>query len=38
VRNWCATTLAIFNLHEFEPISTAANVGMGGWALSASGE
>src|ERR1035438_10060978 len=25
----CATTLAIFNLHEFEPISIAANVGIG---------
>jgi hypothetical protein len=28
VRNWCATTFAIFNLQELEPISIAAKVGM----------
>jgi len=30
--------LAIFNLQEFEPISTAAKVGMADWAVSASGK
>ncbi len=34
VRNWCATTLEIFNLQELEPISMAAKVGMAGRVFS----